>query len=368
MSARRAPYILAVVFLLVGLHVGSNNAFAQVALTAAVPYTVSVNPQSTVPVLVTGCCYIEVPIGTAVLTIHMNASGGDVDLYARFGQDVELGGPTIGSIRADYSAQGPTGTETITINLPRPGRWYFASVVWTPNVDISRTITATPSAAITANTLVIPQFVSGGGWSTTLFLTNVSTLSESLNLNFFGESGGARDVTLLGSGSVPSVATTLAPGQTVVYETTSTGTLDVGWASVTLGTTNNRVTGFAIFRYGAAGAPDSEAIVNLGNTVDQNLVMLYDQMNGFSTGLALVNPGASPVTLNAAIRDASGTTIGTGTITLPPYSHQASFISERFPITANKRGSVVIDGTAGFSILGLRFNPSGTFTSFLPLR
>jgi hypothetical protein len=96
--------------------------------------------------------------------------------------------------------------------------------------------------------------------------------------------------------------------------------------------------------------------------------MLYDQVNGFTTGLALVNPGAAAVTLSVTIRDTSGTIIGNGSVTLPPFSHQASFIAERFPITANKRGSVVIDGTAGFSVLGLRFNPSGTFTSFLPLR
>ena len=368
MSARRAHYILVVVFLFAVLHVGSDKAYAQVSLTAAVPYTVSVNPQPSVPVLLTGCCYIDVPAGTGILTIHMNATGGDVDLYARFGQDVVLDGATIGSILADYSSQGPTGTETITINSPKAGRWYIATVVWTANAEISRTITATPSAAITANTLVIPQFVNGGGWTTTLFLTNVSLVSESLSLKFFGEGGSARQVPLLGSGSVSVVETTLAPGQTVIYETTSTGALDVGWASVTLGTTNNRITGFAIFRYRTAGAPDSEAIVNLGNTSDQNLVMLYDQTSGFSTGLALVNPGAAPITLSAAIRDVSGTTIGTGTITLPPFSHQASFISERFPITANRRGSIVIDGTAGFSILGLRFNASGTFTSFLPLR
>jgi hypothetical protein len=96
--------------------------------------------------------------------------------------------------------------------------------------------------------------------------------------------------------------------------------------------------------------------------------MLYDQLAGFNTGLALVNPGDAPVTLNFTIRDTSGASIGSGTITLPPYSHQASFISERFPITAEKRGSVVIDGTAPFSVLGLRFNPSGTFTSFAPLK
>ena len=368
MFARRAHYIWALCFLVTIFHFGSNCAFAQASLAAAVPYTVNVDPQSSAPVLLTGCCYIDVLTGTAVLTIHMNAVGGDVDLYARFGQDVAADGQIVGSIIADYRSQGPTGNETITINSPKAGRWYIATVVWTPNVAISRTITATPSAAITANTLVIPQFVNGGGWSTTLFLTNVSLVPETLTLNFFGEDGNARQVPMLGSGAVNSLAATLAPGQTTIYETTNTGNLDVGWASVTLGTTNNRITGFAIFRYRAPGAPDSEAIVNLGNTTDQNLVMLYDQVNGFATGLALVNPGAAAVTLSVTIRDVSGTTIGTGSVTLPPFSHQASFIGERFPITANKRGSVVIDGTAGFSVLGLRFNPSGTFTSFLPLR
>jgi hypothetical protein len=216
--------------------------------------------------------------------------------------------------------------------------------------------------------LVIPQFVNGGGWSTTLFLSNVSSSSENLIVTFLRENGTVRKVPVVGSGSVDSVVTTLLPGQTVVYETASTGDLNVGWASVTLGSSNNRVTGFAIFRYQAPGAPDSEAIVSLGNTSGHNMVMLYDQQNGFTTGLALVNPGDAAVTLSVMIRDISGATIGTGTVTLPPLSHQASFISERFPITAGKRGSVVLDGTAPFSVLGLRFNPSGTFTSFAPLR
>ena len=368
MSAHRSQYILALVFSFTVLHVGSDYAYGQTALTSAVPYAVTLNPQPTVPILLTGCCYIDVPAGTATLTIQMITTGGDLDLYVRFGQDVALGGATIGSIVADYGSQGPTGSETIRINSPQAGRWYIASVVWTANVEITRTITATSSAAISANTLVIPQFVNGGGWSTAVFLTNVSSVSENLTVSFFGDSGNPRQVQLAGSGTVSSQTATLGPGQTVVYETTSTGVLDVGWASVTIGTTNNRITGFAIFRYRAAGAPDAEAIVNFGNTSDQSLVMLYDQLSGFTTGLALVNPGAATVTLSVTIRDVSGATIGNGTITLPPFSHQASFISERYPITANKRGSLLINGTAGFSILGLRFNSSGTFTSFAPLK
>jgi hypothetical protein len=354
--------------LLAVMHVGSYQAYAQTTLTSAVPHTIAVSPQPSAPVLMTGCCYIDVPAGATVLTINMNSTGGDLDLYVRFGQDVALDPVTIGAVLADYSSQGPTGNETITINSPKSGKWYIASVVWTANVPITRTITATTSVAISGNTLVVPQFVNGGGWSTTLFLTNVSTSSENFILSFLGANGTVHEVPLLGIGSVDSVVTSLSPGQTVIYETASTGELSVGWASVTLGTTNNRVTGFAVFRYRAPGAPDAEAIVSLGNTSGHNLVMLYDQLAGFNTGLALVNPGDAPLTLTVTIRDISGASIGAGTITLPPYSHQASFISERFPITADKRGSVVIEGTSPFSVLGLRFNPSGTFTSFAPLK
>ena len=368
MSAHRSHYTLALFFSLAVLHVGSDYAYAQASLTSAVPYVVTLNAQPTVPFLLTGCCYIDVPAGTASLTIQMTTSAGDLDLYVRFGQDVALGGATIGSIVADYGSQGPTGSETIRINMPQAGRWYIATVVWTANVEITRTITATSSSVITSNTLVIPQFVNGGGWSTTLFLTNVSSVSENFTVSFLGNSGNLRQVPLVGSGTASSQAATLGPGQTVVYETTSTGVLEVGWASVILGTTNNRITGFAVYRYRAAGAPDAEAIVNFGNTSDQSLVMLYDQLSGFTTGLALVNPGAATVTLSVTIRDVSGAAVGTGTITLLPFSHEASFISERYPITANKRGSLLINGTAGFSILGLRFNPSGTFTSFPPLK
>ncbi|MBV9505227.1 MAG: hypothetical protein JO323_09520 [Acidobacteriia bacterium] len=41
-----------------------------------------------------------------------------------------------------------------------------------------------------AQTLIIPQIADGGGWQTTLVLTNTSAVTVSASLNFYQETNG----------------------------------------------------------------------------------------------------------------------------------------------------------------------------------
>jgi hypothetical protein len=75
-------------------------------------------------------------------------------------------------------------------------------------------------------------------------------------------------------------------------------------------------------------------------------------------GLAITNPGDSPITVNVTLRDQSGTTVASASLGLTDHSHIARFVTELFT-TANLgsafRGSLRIQSSSPFSILGLRF-------------
>jgi hypothetical protein len=77
-----------------------------------------------------------------------------------------------------------------------------------------------------------------------------------------------------------------------------------------------------------------------------------------------VTTGA-PVVINATIFDNTGTQIGLQAIAMPPNGHIAFISAERFPVTAGRRGLIQFQNTAGGTIaaVGLRFSPSGSFTS-----
>ena len=114
---------------------------------------------------------IVVPPGATSLTIKINTAtpNADVDLYVRFGQDVGL---SAGSPLADYSSEGPTGSESITITTSSPfplqaGTYYIAYGVFTPGVAIdgsgtaaiatAGTVTPGPATSVQTCNISLPQ-------------------------------------------------------------------------------------------------------------------------------------------------------------------------------------------------------------------
>ena len=342
-------------------------------LTNGIPATFTL-PATSQPALFHGdfSYTITLPAGVPQLVVQLSSAtvGADVDLYVRLNVDVTLDSTQPQGVAADWrSILDGTSNETITITAPQAGTYYIAFALWTLNTPVTCTVTATyQGAQPTGSGMVITQYVNGSGWTTALYLTNLSQAAESFTVKFYDQAGNLRLAPIVGVGSVNTISSSLGPGQIVVYETSSTTNLAGGWAIVTPALQTSRLTGFAVFRFHTFGMQDSEAIVTLGNTTDQSLVMLYDQQSSFTTGLAIVNPGSTSITLNVTIRDQAGVTLGTDVITMPAYSQQSSFVYQRYPITLNRMGSLLITSSSGFSAVGLRFSPAGPFTSFPPLK
>ena len=102
---------------------------------------------------------IEVPEGSRVLNIKLAGTRPelDMDLFARFGQDVALNGTNVVS---DHSSTGDTGVEEINLTQAsspplRAGTYFIAIGLFARNVTVTGTITATiTGTGTTGNTLV----------------------------------------------------------------------------------------------------------------------------------------------------------------------------------------------------------------------
>jgi hypothetical protein len=132
-------------------------------------------------------------------------------------------------------------------------------------------------------------------------------------------------------------------------------------------TTNGLVAGFAIFRYNLNG---QEAVVPLENRNANSYLIAFDNTNGTSTGVAIANIAPSippqPIkTISAILRDDTGTMLGQASISLIPNGHTSFGLSQKFPATANIRGTIEFDAPAGaqISVLGIRSPPALTFTT-----
>jgi hypothetical protein len=270
-----------------------------------------------------------------------------------------------------------TWIQVLAQAITGPGLINFAvssntGVARTGHISVGGQIFTIFQAGVTANNglpdnaLIISQFAAGGGqWTSTLFLTNVSNVSESYTLRFYDDNGGACEMPFT-SGSSSLVTGALLPGETRRLETTTSGSLKVCWGTLVPGSViSKRITGFAVFKQSAAGS-SSEAVVGLTGPRDFKQVLVYDNTGGLVTSMALVN--TDPVLtsyITAQIYDETGAYLGQDTVQLPPLGHIAVELFKRFPITAGRRGTIRFNGTPqAITGLGLRFSSNLNFTSF----
>jgi hypothetical protein len=211
----------------------------------------------------------------------------------------------------------------------------------------------------------IPQFVDGGGWQTSLVLANLDTQTAFLTVYFIKDDGTDMQVPVVGLGNVSGINVTLPPNNTINIETEgSASALTQGWA-VVFPNEDERFGGFAVFRQRVQGRPDFEAVVPIGSILDQRMLLIFDNTRGFTTGMAIANPDTVAITVNVTIRDDDGNVLGQDQMNLGELEHTAFTLPSKWPVTAGKQGSIEFSTTSdGVSVLGLRFNSAGAFTSF----
>ncbi len=249
---------------------------------------------------------------------------------------------------------------TIEFDTPSGGRISVLGLRFSPPNSALTTIPALANVGTGGGS--IAHLASGGdGWQTTFVLVNTGTSAASATLSFFNDQasanpGGPLTLPLAfpqsGGGAsmtVPSYTTQLAAGATLIIVSSGAQSLLTGSAQLT---TLGHVSGFVIFRHN-----DQEAVVPLESRNASGYIIAFDNTNGTATGIAVNAVSAGQVNVPVTVRDDTGATIATDTITLAANGHYAFTLgTDRYPAALTIRGTIEFDTPAGAQIgaLGIR--------------
>jgi hypothetical protein len=234
-----------------------------------------------------------------------------------------------------------------------------------------RTVAATNGKTVAG----FAQVAVGGGWSTTLYLTNPGTTSVGVQLSYFDDQGAAlalpMNVAGNGQAAQPSNASawkgTIAAGATVKLDMTPTAgqAALTGWAQVVTTTTGGTLAGYGVFHYTSPAGVPSEGAVPMDIGAGSTFVLPFEARNGFAMGIGLANLSTNATTVTITPFDENGVVLTGASVDVGALGHTSFMLGDKFPSAVGTRGYLVFSSGSEASItgLGLRVNPAGGFAS-----
>jgi len=196
---------------------------------------------------------------------------------------------------------------TIELDTPPGGQ---ISVLGLRANQISASASALTTLPVLANVGTtggeITHVTFNGGFTSAFYVVNTGTSAAQFALNFFDENGGALEAPL----SLPQsettatgsyISRTLAAGEMLVLETMADDTAPSVSGSAKL-STNGNISVFEIFRWTTYG---QEASVPLETRTPASFVLVFDDTNGLTAGVALSNVAATGANVTVNIYDDS---------------------------------------------------------------
>jgi hypothetical protein len=177
--------------------------------------------------------------------------------------------------------------------------------------------------------LVFPQVADGGGYTTTFTVTNTSASSADATLRFFNPDGTPRQVSLAGLGTASSFSFQVPAGGTRVLATT--GLSPSGTVGMALLESTPPVGAVATFRLSIGGSLKTVAAV-LNSGFVRRATLPVNTVPPANTGIAISNPGSTPVSVRLALVNREGFVVATVDLSqlnpLPPKGQVAVFVTE----------------------------------------
>ncbi|MEQ1946748.1 MAG: BACON domain-containing carbohydrate-binding protein [Bryobacteraceae bacterium] len=205
-----------------------------------------------------------------------------------------------------------------------------------------------------------------GGFTSVFYIVNTGAAAADFTLSFLDESGSALQVPLLLPQTGTNVTTSgltrnLAPGAMLVVQTVANDAASPIAGSAQLTSTGN-VSGFEIFRWTTFG---QEASVPLETRSPNSYVLVFDDTNATTTGVAIANGGAAAINVTVNIRNDAGVLLKTVLLNLPAKGHKSFLLPDFDAVTGNVRGMAefVVPQGGKISVIGLRARADGTLTT-----
>ena len=231
--------------------------------------------------------------------------------------------------------------------------------------------TAPPAAAQSDETAkrihILPHIADGGGWQSTLLVTNVSQAASACTLELYGLSANRFEYV----GAVRASGTTATfnlpgAGAYLTWPTRNRSALASGYA--TLSCTEPVVAQVVFASIGTSGRPTGMATVFSSQAAQlfQFPVLAPEATLGF----AVANDTTAAATCNIVLEDPLRTNLGAATLSVPSKTNRAGgdlLLSNLIPIPPTFRGgTATVSCDQPVAIIGLHFElkPTGGITTF----
>jgi len=256
---------------------------------------------------------------------------------------------TIGTVQTPF---GPAAGSTIAVTF---------------SLTIGAAPITPPSTTPMSSAGYIAHIADGAEWKTTITVVNLLNVPQRITLSFWANDGKKWALPIAGGPALEQKFFDLQPNASGFLETSgSAAVVSTGWATVDGSVSGSGGVGAsAVFRNHAIGRADSEAVSAMSVATSKGVILPFDNRNGFATGVAIGNAGSSGV-IPITIRDEAGNIVLTENLTLGAAGHISFNLSDRYPLLTGRAGTLDF-GSSTAAVLGLRFNPSNTFTSVPPI-
>ncbi len=304
------------------------------------------------------------------------AGGGTkLDLGPLGGIEHSFGKAGSGSATFSFDWTSPSSSATGDVRFSVAGNAANGSGSSTGDFIYSDEVTVSAATVITQNEIFyFPLIVDGGGFKTTLFITNPSASSTpatgTITFGDFADFGGIPLVPRLLDNLDQQFATgtidfQLAGGESRrLVSTSDSSNIGIGFATVA---SDIPVTGSAIVSQFSGSSVVAEASFPPSST-DRSQAIFVDE-EGFLTAVSYANP-SSTQTANITFKllDPEGQIVGTEqTATLAPLNHNFQFVFQLFAESTGHIGTMQITSDVEVTVVSLRFKTDfSVFTSVSP--
>jgi O-glycosyl hydrolase len=207
----------------------------------------------------------------------------DFNLPADFGSTIQFG-------MLDISADQPLSVLALRGTMNQRGEFLITT---TPVADLTQ--------APGYDSVYFPQFVDGGGYTTSLILLNTSGIMETGNLEIRDKDGNPLTVTPVGGTHDSSFRYAIEPGALLRFQTDGfLSNVKAGWVRLVPDTGTPTPVGSGVFGYNPYDVLVSESGIPAANAT-MHARIYVDLSGNHETGLAIANisTAASNITLNA---------------------------------------------------------------------
>jgi uncharacterized protein (TIGR03437 family) len=290
------------------------------------------------------------------------------------GAIISISGERLGTGETTASAPFPTtlGSTTVTVNdQPLPLMYVSESRIKTRLPEgvtgFARLSVKTGEGThgfnffISPRRWIVPQVADGGGWRTTLTLSNPTNQGAGYEVDLKDDAANALTISTSAGQTGSRFTGTLPAGASVTLASSGRRDLAQGIADIA---GNGALVANAILSTSSPSGATLEAAVPAVSLPAQSLLLPFDNESGKSTGLALANVDNWNTIATLTFRSTDGSVFSVEKLPMNAGTKTAFNIADRFSATQSQRGTVAIAAEASaVAALGLRFLQEGTFTT-----